>query len=183
MVKVPSKVSADSADYRGPILFNPGMSDMYGTIFTPFSSISHSGGPGGSGVSTVVSRGDQLQTVLGDDYDMIGFDPRYASVSCLPESTNSLYRGVGRTTPQVVIFPDDAESTAWELGVRGDPLPSNVSHDPMARIRARSIVYGTLAQERTIDASPYVSTALVSHDMLSIVRAHGFEKLQYWGFS
>ncbi len=25
MVKVPSKVSADSAEYRGPILFNPGM--------------------------------------------------------------------------------------------------------------------------------------------------------------
>ncbi|KAJ6604895.1 Alpha/Beta hydrolase protein [Mycena sp. CBHHK59/15] len=44
-------------DYRGPILFNPG-------------------GPGGSGVDAVVSAGASIATLFGDEYDIVGFDPR-----------------------------------------------------------------------------------------------------------
>ena len=36
------------------------------------------GGPGLSGVSLVLETGESLQGLLGDDYDMIGFDPRFA---------------------------------------------------------------------------------------------------------
>ena len=80
------------------------------------------------------------------------------------------------------MFPDDAEGTQFRIKV--EALPSlNSAPDAMARWHAISVVYGRLAQDRTLNASPYVSTALVSRDMLSIVRAHGREKIQYWGFS
>ena len=36
----------------------------------------NAGGPGGSGVSLILRLGPQAKIVLGDDYDLIGFDPR-----------------------------------------------------------------------------------------------------------
>ncbi|KIP02216.1 hypothetical protein PHLGIDRAFT_305697 [Phlebiopsis gigantea 11061_1 CR5-6] len=147
LIKVPSKHDPRHKDYKGPILFNPG-------------------GPGNSGVSAVETLGESLQKLLGDDYDMVGFDPR----------------GVSRTIPQVNVFHDRAEGAAWRLREATDPLP-NVTEDGVSRLWARSQVYGELAKQNTMGTSPYVSTALVARDMLSIMRAHGFDKLQYWGFS
>ena len=43
--------------YRGPILINPG-------------------GPGGSGVEVVRLAGKTLSTILGPQFDIVGFDPR-----------------------------------------------------------------------------------------------------------
>jgi pimeloyl-ACP methyl ester carboxylesterase len=57
MVRLHSGVPHDSPDYRGPILVNPG-------------------GPGGSGVDLVARRGALLSTVVGPEYDVVGFDPR-----------------------------------------------------------------------------------------------------------
>ena len=34
------------------------------------------GGPGGSGVLTVVGTGAELREVVGDGFDILGFDPR-----------------------------------------------------------------------------------------------------------
>ena len=90
--------------------------------------------------------------------------------------------GVARTTPEVNVFPDSAEGATWRIREATDPLPK-LTVDAIARIYGRSQQYGDIAQVSTAHASPYVSTALVSRDMLSIIRAHGFEKLQYWGFS
>lgn len=53
---------SDSELYRGPILFNPG-------------------GPGGSGVDLVLGpAGDLLSTIVGPEFDVVGFDPRGSSV-------------------------------------------------------------------------------------------------------
>jgi pimeloyl-ACP methyl ester carboxylesterase len=57
MIRLHSGVPHDSPDYRGPILVNPG-------------------GPGGSGVDLVARRGALLSTVVGPEYDVVGFDPR-----------------------------------------------------------------------------------------------------------
>ena len=43
--------------YRGPVLFNPG-------------------GPGGSGVSMVLTVGEALGTIIGPQFDVVSFDPR-----------------------------------------------------------------------------------------------------------
>ncbi|HEV7735887.1 MAG TPA: hypothetical protein VGO47_00705 [Chlamydiales bacterium] len=50
---------------------------------------------------------------------------------------------------------------------------------------ARSSIVNHLVRknEKLRKISQYSSTALVARDMLTISRAHGYEKLQYWGFS
>ncbi|KAJ3539136.1 hypothetical protein NM688_g6410 [Phlebia brevispora] len=147
MAKVPSNYKKSDPRYRGPILMNPG-------------------GPGGSGVDLILLAKDIIQPVVGDEYDIIGFDPR----------------GVGRTMPSILVFSDEAENTRWNL--QRDSLPLlNSTTDALSKTYANAVVYGKLAEARTMHASPYVSTALVCRDMLNIVRAHGQEKLQYWGLS
>jgi pimeloyl-ACP methyl ester carboxylesterase len=61
MVRLHSAVPHDSPSYRGPVLINPG-------------------GPGESGVNLAISeRGALISTVIGPEFDIIGFDPRGAS--------------------------------------------------------------------------------------------------------
>ena len=98
------------------------------------------------------------------------------------QAAHNIFSGVSRTTPQVVVFPDDAEGAAWRLRQSTDPL-YGISPDAVSRLHARSQIYGKIANVTTLKASPYVSTALVARDMLAITRAHGSDKLQYWGFS
>lgn len=57
MTRIPSPLPADSPWYRGPILFNPG-------------------GPGGSGVDMIARGGRALSTIVGPQFDVLGFDPR-----------------------------------------------------------------------------------------------------------
>jgi len=56
-MRLPAAVPSTSDAYRGPILFNPG-------------------GPGGSGVKTVLLAGELLQKIVGPEFDIVGFDPR-----------------------------------------------------------------------------------------------------------
>jgi len=57
LLKVPANISTSDPAYRGPVLVNPG-------------------GPGGSGVDFALHFGSLSQTLIGADYDIIGFDPR-----------------------------------------------------------------------------------------------------------
>ena len=57
VVRSLSPYSPTSQNYKGPLLFNPG-------------------GPGGSGIDTVLTDGGLLRLVAGDAFDIIGFDPR-----------------------------------------------------------------------------------------------------------
>ena len=92
------------------------------------------------------------------------------------------FRGVGFTKPPVNVFPDYSEGTGWRLKVAADPL-YNITPDAVSRAYARYTTYNTLAEGRTNHIAPYVNTAMVARDMLEITQAHGFDKLQYWGFS
>ena len=74
IVRYPSPL-ADTSSYEGPILFNPG-------------------GPGGSGVDTIVAGGPRVQAIFGEEFDIIGFDTR----------------AVGETTPQLT-FPGTEEES------------------------------------------------------------------------
>lgn len=58
VIRLPANVSG--TDYQGPILFNPG-------------------GPGGSGVDSLVENAANFQVVFGSEltkYDIVSFDPR-----------------------------------------------------------------------------------------------------------
>ncbi|KAJ7278004.1 hypothetical protein C8J57DRAFT_1579788 [Mycena rebaudengoi] len=58
VAKYPS--TSPKSQYRGPVLFNPG-------------------GPGASGVELIVETGAAFATVLGAQFDIVGFDPRDTS--------------------------------------------------------------------------------------------------------
>ena len=57
LLQIPANVSTSDPAYRGSILINPG-------------------GPGGSGVDFALLLGSPTQTLVGADFDIIGFDPR-----------------------------------------------------------------------------------------------------------
>jgi len=63
------RLPARTSPSKGTILFNPG-------------------GPGGAGKPFVTKRGTLLQTYIGDEYDLVGFDPR----------------GIGQTQPKTQCF-------------------------------------------------------------------------------
>lgn len=77
-------------------------------------------------------------------------------------------------------FSDPYERAYWDLGAT--PLINSTS-DAFVRTYARSELLGDLSMKRTPHAAEYVSTATVARDMLTITKAHGREKLLYWGFS
>lgn len=135
-----------------------------------------------SGVSYFQRIGPMFQELLGQEYDIVSWDARYAKPTCARCDSHFVRRGIGRTTPQVQYFPDNAEGLAFRMRLQDDPV-ANTSADAISRIHARYTTLSGIAKERTSKTSPYVTTALVARDMLSIVRAFGREKLQYWGFS
>jgi len=145
IVKLPAKVPSNSNEYRGPILFNPG-------------------GPGGSGVDSILNSGPQLQRIVGDEFDLIGFDPR----------------GVGRTTPSVTAFEGDNDAGHFFFSY---PININTSSDALGRAHAYSNILGDMVKNKSALVAQFVSTPMVARDMLSIVNALGHERLQYWGFS
>ncbi|KAJ7083144.1 TAP-like protein-domain-containing protein [Mycena belliarum] len=148
MVRIHSVVPHNSTDYRGPILINPG-------------------GPGGSGVDVVLTLGAQLSTIVGPEFDVIGFDPR----------------GIARTTPRVSFFETRVEREIWASNAAREKLSMNASADALSRAWAQAIVEGQLAGARDDGSLRFITTDHTARDMLRIVQAHGFEKLQYWGFS
>jgi pimeloyl-ACP methyl ester carboxylesterase len=79
-------------------------------------------------------------------------------------------------------FLDENEHRTWWTRILTDP-PLNATADSFARAQARAKIIGTLAKARSGDVAPYAGTAFVARDMLSIIRAHGRENLQYWGLS
>ncbi|KAJ7083873.1 Alpha/Beta hydrolase protein [Mycena epipterygia] len=145
VIRLPS--NASSAEYRGPLLFNPG-------------------GPGGSGVDTLVMLGPSLQLVFGNQYDIVSFDPR----------------GVSYSTPVASFFETDAERALWNAGEV--PSSLNASSDAIPHSWARAHLLGQLAAQRdTSGILKYMTTDNVARDMLYITQKFGFEKLQYYGIS
>ncbi|KDQ11946.1 hypothetical protein BOTBODRAFT_432647 [Botryobasidium botryosum FD-172 SS1] len=122
------------------------------------------GGPGGSGISFAKGRGELLQGIVGKGYDIIGFDPR----------------GIGQTSPPLSFFPSAAARIQWNL--KNGPLV-NSTEGALGMAYSRAQVLGSIAEANARNASQYISTASVATDMLSIMKAHGRDKLLYWGFS
>ncbi|KAJ6534208.1 TAP-like protein-domain-containing protein [Mycena capillaripes] len=142
--------TSPKSEYRGPILFNPG-------------------GPGGSGVDAIAESGAAFGAVFGEQFDIVGFDPR----------------GISYSTPTVSFFKSDAERAQWQHPGVDSPYPSlNTSLDVIPMQSARAQLLGTLAKNRDTEGLlQHITTDNVARDMLRITEAFGFEKLQYWGIS
>ncbi|PBK84153.1 hypothetical protein ARMGADRAFT_1088619 [Armillaria gallica] len=145
------KLSAQSeTEYKGTVLMNPG-------------------GPGSSGVSTLTSIGQQLSSIIGNQYDIISFDPR-GSLTYL-----FLYHPLRltlRTLQESVIQHLEQSSSSPKKSAINE-LPVLIMLLQLSiRPPTRFLIYGHLR-----------NTDNVARDMLQISEAAGQEKLQYWGFS
>ncbi|SJL15398.1 uncharacterized protein ARMOST_18895 [Armillaria ostoyae] len=143
------KLSAQSeTKFKGTVLINPG-------------------GPGHSGVTTLVSSGPLLASIIGNQYDIISFDPR----------------GVGNSTPRTEFFPSKEEHSLWLASTNHWTYAVNSTSDQIPHLWASAQVIAELAKEADNGILNYISTDNVARDMLQISEAAGQEKLQYWGFS
>lgn len=128
----------------------------------------------------VKGRAIAFRAILGDSFDVIGFDPRGSIQSFQDSLESSPSSGVGRTTPHLNIF-----ETALEAGTIMAQHEGSFNASPSALGRAYAFVHnlGDMALKRAEKVAHHVSTPVVARDMLSIAHAAGQEKLQYWGFS
>ena len=158
------KLSADpnskSGSYQGMILTNPG-------------------GPGNSGVQSIITYGSILQSVAGSNFDIIAFDPRgiansipSANCSSLPDGSSPFRRRSGR-----LYGPKNANSyfaNAFDNAI-------SLGKECMATIGGEN------------DAGPHMTTAINVRDIISIVdafaqtkdgrRAKNANLVNYWGLS
>lgn len=140
--------------------------------------ISHTpiGGPGGSGVDAVLVGHSIYTEKLGDQYNIIGFDPR----------------GVNNSGPSVSCFPKDPLSTIAQNIFFADVF-NPVRNDTLERGFAKSGAYGDwctkyLAENGT---AGYANTVGVAHDMLRYIETAAKKKgskpedakLWYYGIS
>ena len=151
------------------------------------SSHSLSGGPGGSGVAFIgfiPALAEAFQGFVGDEYDIVGFDPRGTPVilayaihdTCL----TMVFSGIGFTTPGMFA----SESIHEELFLTYKATDNlNQSSTSLYSLYGHAQIIGNIAVERLDGIAQYVGTPTVARDMMSIVKAFGRDKLQYWGFS
>ncbi|KAF2651820.1 alpha/beta-hydrolase [Lophiostoma macrostomum CBS 122681] len=168
-----------SLDYSNPSLGNLAIAYIKKSALTPSNDtedvLVNPGGPGGSGVALVRGRGDRLQEIIGDQFNIIGFDPR----------------GVNNSGPALDCFPDapDVENIFRERY----RLPADhTSPKALAAQFQTALAMGDRCTSvLNSTAANYINTPAVAGDMLNYV-SKSYElrgkpgndaKLFYYGFS
>ncbi|KAK0479961.1 Alpha/Beta hydrolase protein, partial [Armillaria luteobubalina] len=145
VIKIPAQ---SDVEYKGAFLTNPG-------------------GPGVSGVAVLDVIRPLLDLVIGNQYDIISFDPR----------------GVANSTPRAEFFLSKEEHYRWLASTDQYTTSVNATSDQIPHLWAASQVIAGLAEATDNGILNYIGTDNVARDMLRISEAAGQEKLQYWGYS
>ncbi|KAJ3473054.1 hypothetical protein NLG97_g10543 [Lecanicillium saksenae] len=130
-----------SGEAKRNILFNPG-------------------GPGGSGVDFLKGRGVMMQKALGDEFHLVGFDPR----------------GIVTSTPQAVCFPDAKTRRTHKLQFDG------VNKHDIERYSEVG-VWTQACMDHLGEHAGFINTPQTAADMNSIMDALGQDGLYYIGYS
>ena len=157
---VPMNHFAEEGSITASTTFSLALTRLVGKNATK-SLLVNPGGPGGSGGEFIFRRGEQLNTIVGEGYNLLSFDPR----------------GVNQSTPKAACFANDIDRTVDKALKPMDPWTQ--SGDFYA-------YYENLSQAcRDImgEAGAYFNTPQTAADMNSILDAVGQEKMLYWGFS
>ncbi|CAG8959579.1 hypothetical protein HYFRA_00001481 [Hymenoscyphus fraxineus] len=136
LLKYPATTNSSSGPYQGMLLLNPG-------------------GPGASGVEEVFTSGPLIQSIIGSNWDVVGFDPRGMWLS-EPLANCSDHRDVNPVTG---------------LKGRGVPRVSDEFYEEYIEF-GREV--GKECEERSggvRDAGPHMSTATVARDLISLIDA------------
>ncbi|KXX73962.1 Tripeptidyl aminopeptidase [Madurella mycetomatis] len=164
IISLPASVPETDSSFGGTVIMNPG-------------------GPGVSGIATMLGLGQTMQGVLDGNkhYELLSFDPR----------------GVGMSTPRADCYGGDNFRRAADALQHAQAVAPLTDFDGLGlRIRyAAAEGLGKLCEE-TVPGSDsifaHMSTASVARDMLEIVErvdqrrnSNRLESplLQYWGFS
>ncbi|KAH8203264.1 hypothetical protein TruAng_002562 [Truncatella angustata] len=126
-------------------------------------------GPGGSGVAWIADGiGDYLQTIVGNNHDIVSWDPR----------------GVGASIPRVDCWGSSQKRHDWSMQMSGvvDSHPGML-FDALAQFDALSRQCETHMNRMTPELLSHISTASHARDMLEISEKMGFSKVKYWGVS
>ncbi|KAI0645976.1 alpha/beta-hydrolase [Trametes meyenii] len=141
--------TADRKRYKGTVLVNPG-------------------GPGASGTEFAGRAGQKLSHIIGDSFDILGFDPR----------------GIGASTPAANCFETDSQRNLWRL--QDDHRLLNITNGSLEIVRARERLVAERCEAQIGSEwgiGGHMSTPNVARDMLEISQQLGQEKVLYWGFS
>lgn len=156
------------------LIMLPGLNHISTQNYSVSPLLLNPGGPGGSGVKMLKSWGTRIRSIVGDDQDVIGFDPR----------------GIGESTPRVdcFFFPsarnpaeDDIVKSSFHrmvwstsgshagiINLRSDDALMNLDN------RARALAKLCKAKEKLKGEDSilrHVGTPNVARDMLSIIDA------------
>ncbi|EME40068.1 hypothetical protein DOTSEDRAFT_74809 [Dothistroma septosporum NZE10] len=119
------------------------------------------GGPGGSGMRLLYKRGSDFRQIIGDDFHLLGFDPR----------------GVNTSTPQAICYPNHEAK-----GRLSTVHTAEAVHDsPEMYGWAKNFVQA--CSDTMGEHGAYLTTPQTAADMNSILDAIGQEDMYYWGFS
>lgn len=142
VIKRPANISIQDSRYGGPILTNPG-------------------GPGGSGIRSLLGYGETLQNSFDDAphryYDVVSFDPR----------------GVLLSTPNALCFPNHSARLAYLHKFLAEGA-LDTGDEALKKAWARSQSLGQLCAHHEdgddeFDIRRFTSTASTARDMLALV--------------
>ena len=113
------------------------------------------GGPGVSGIGEVLEGGALLHTVVGSNWDVVGFDPR----------------GINNSLPSADCSVNGASNQSEALQSRVVPRVSDKFYQSWIDYGNDLGAQCNTTIGKAIDAGPHMSTAVVVRDMVSIVDA------------
>lgn len=118
------------------------------------------GGPGVGGMWMLQWRGEEIKSIVGEDFHLLAFDPR----------------GVNRSRPLATCYPDD-DTRARLSEVRS----ARVEDSPELYAWTRNFVKA--CHNTTGEHGLYVNSPQTAADLNSILDAVGQRDMFYWGFS
>lgn len=123
------------------------------------------GGPGGSGLSFMYRAGEQLNTIVGEGFHLLSFDPR----------------GVNNSIPFATCYPEGEPGTAARR--EHTLIHGGAKIEDAGEIYAWSSNYAKACLETMGIYGEYINTPQTAADMNSILDAVGQDDMVYWGFS
>ncbi|KAJ3493653.1 hypothetical protein NLG97_g4598 [Lecanicillium saksenae] len=119
------------------------------------------GGPGVGGLDFVRGGGPKLSKIVGEDFHIVGFDPR----------------GVASSTPQATCYVDDESREKLKPRRVSDLIKDS------PYMYAWTTNYVRSCRENAPEQFKYVNTPQTAADMNSIIDALGQKNMLYWGIS
>ncbi|KAK0710464.1 Alpha/Beta hydrolase protein [Apiosordaria backusii] len=127
------------------------------------------GGPGGSGTDLVYHFGLHINSIMGENFNLLSFDPR----------------GVNSSSPYVKCHPTPEDKALAGQNSRSRSNRSNPYNltESSAAYWLSSLTYTQTCKDTMGEHGEYINTPQTAADMNSILDAVGQSDLYYWGFS